>query len=44
MTGQNILNTKHKKVFGKYNDGSSTKERLAELLAKTEEYTRFLLS
>lgn len=39
----NALASSHKKVFGKFNDGSTAKNRLSELLDKTEHYTRFIL-
>lgn len=39
----NELKQSHKKVFGKYVDGSSSKDRLEDLLQKIENYTRFLL-
>ena len=32
-----------KKLFGKFNDGSSKKDRLNDLLQKVEEYSRFIL-
>ena len=39
----NALQSTHKKKFGKFNDGSTAKNRLQELLDKTEHYTRFIL-
>ena len=39
----NALQSSHKKVFGKFNDGSTSKNRLSELLDKTESYTHFIL-
>ena len=39
----NALQSSHKKVFGKFNDGSTAKNRLSELLENTEEYTKFIL-
>jgi len=33
----------NKKLFGKFVDGSSKKDRLEELLERTEQYTRFIL-
>ena len=39
----NELKQSHKKVFGKYVDGSSSKDRLEDLLQKIENYTRFLI-
>ena len=41
--GGQMLNTSHKKVFGKIVDGTTTKTRLEEILEKTEQYTRFIL-
>jgi hypothetical protein len=38
----NLASTK-KKLFGKFQDGSSKKDRLNDLLHKVEEYTRFIL-
>jgi hypothetical protein len=32
-----------KKTFGKFTDGSSKKDRLQDLLEKTEQYTKFIL-
>lgn len=39
----NALHSSHKKVFGKFHDGSTAKNRLSELLDKTERYTKFIL-
>lgn len=39
----NALQSSHKKKFGKFSDGSTAKNRLSELLDKTEQYTRFIL-
>ena len=36
-------NNPKKKLFGKFNDGSSKKDRLNDLLTKVEEYSRFIL-
>ena len=41
--GGQMLSTNHKKVFGKIVDGTTTKNRLEEILEKTEQYTRFIL-
>ena len=37
------ISSTNKKLFGKFVDGSSKKDRLAELLERTGQYTRFIL-